>query len=190
MNQRVSFTKMSDGTADDFRIIAENDRKTDQALPDRIVQHLKMQADDDGAYLVDRLEHVLQTATRAHRDGADDDWIVGCLLHDIGDVLAPHTHGQVAYEILRPFVRDEVAWVVKHHGVFQCFYNASLSQTQRNAREAFAEHEYYRAAVNFCENWDQCSFDPAYDSLPLESFLPVLQRVFSRNPFEISGNGG
>lgn len=145
--------------------------------------HLRMQQDDDGAYLVDRLEHVLQTATRAERDGADDDWIVGCLLHDIGDVLAPHTHGEVAYEIIRPFVREEVAWVVRHHGVFQRFYNASLTQEERDSREKFQTHDYYESAVNFCEKWDQVSFDPDYPSESLEHFETVLRRVFIRTPF-------
>lgn len=181
--RRVAFTRMSDGTSEDFEIIAENDRRTDENLPDRILEHLRMQQLDDGAYHVDRLEHVLQTATRAERDGADDDWIVGSLLHDIGDVLAPHTHGEVAYEILRPFVREEVAWVVRHHGLFQRYYNASLTPEQRNAREKLSEHKYYQAAVDFCEKWDQVSFDPSYPSEKLEHFEPVLRRVFCRSPF-------
>ena len=183
MQQRVSFTRMSDGTAADFEIIAANDRLTDAALADRILDHLRMQASDSGAYQVDRLEHVLQTATRAERDGADVDWIVGSLLHDIGDVLAPHTHGQVAFEILRPFVREEVAWVVRHHGVFQRFYNAALPAGERASRDQFREHRFYQAAVDFCELWDQVSFDPNYPSLPLEHFVPLVQEVFSRAPF-------
>lgn len=180
---RVSFRQMRDGTAADFRLVAENDAATARELPDRILEHLRLLAEDDGAYQISRLDHVLQTASRAERDGADDDWIVGALLHDLGDVLAPFTHAEVAAEILRPFVRDEVSWVVRHHGIFQRFYNKSLDEAARHSREAFADHPHYRAAVDFCERWDQCSFDPAYDTPPLDHFEPVLRRVLTRQPF-------
>lgn len=179
----VSFRQMSDATPADFDIIAANDRLTDEELPDRILAHLRMQASDNGAYRIDRLAHVLQTATRAEADGADDDWIVACLLHDIGDVLAPHTHAEVAAEILRPFVRSEVTWVVRHHGVFQKIYYANLPDEVRRARDRYREHPNYDLAVKFCEKWDQCSFDPDYPTRPLEHFEPMLRRVFSRQPF-------
>lgn len=185
-NPRVSFTKMSEGTAEDFRIVAANDRLTDATLYQRILKHLEMQAEDDGAYLVNRLEHVLQTASRAERDGASDDWVVGCLLHDVGDVLAPHTHGEVAAEIVRPFVEPEVTWVIRHHGLFQRFYNASLSDSERKTREDYREHPHFQAAVDFCERWDQVSFDPDYQSFGLDHFSPTLQRVFARQPFWFS----
>lgn len=185
---RVSFRKMSDGTADDFRIVAANDRSTDATLYLRILTHLEMQAEDDGAYLVSRLEHVLQTATRAERDGASEDWIVGCLLHDVGDVLAPHTHGEVAAEIIRPFVDPEVTWVVRHHGLFQRFYNASLSNEARQCRDKFRDQPHFQAAVDFCERWDQVSFDPDYESYDLQHFSPALQRVFAREPFWFQRN--
>ena len=184
----VTFSRMSDATPDDFDIIQANDRLTDRELPDRILAHLCLPAADCGAYKVDRLTHVLQTATRAEADGADDDWIVGCLMHDIGDVLAPHTHAEVASEIIRPFVRDEVTWVVRHHGFFQKIYYANLTDEQRNVRDQFKEHKYYRAAVRFCEEWDQLSFDPNYATKPLAHFEPVLRRIFSRPPFEAANS--
>lgn len=179
----VGFTAMRDGSVKDYIIIRENDEVTASELPDRLIEHLKEMAKDDGAYKISRLEHVLQCATRAVRDNADDDWVIAALLHDIGDVLAPFTHGQVAAEILRPFLREEVIWVVRHHGIFQMFYNKSLSSEERGSREQFKEHQYYQSAVDFCENWDQCSFDPKYDSQKLEFFIPILERVFSREPF-------
>jgi predicted HD phosphohydrolase len=183
-NSSVSFTAMKHGTATDFGIIAANDEATARQLPDRLVAHLREMDKDDGAYQISRLEHVLQCATRAHRDGADDDWVVAALLHDIGDVLAPFTHGQVAGEILRPFVREEVAWVVANHGTFQMYYNVSLTEALRNSRDKFKDHPWYQQAADFCENWDQCSFDPEYDTMSLEFFVPVLQRVFGRVPFD------
>lgn len=182
-NKTVSFTSMKAGTVEDFEIIAANDEQTAKELPDRLIAHLQEMAKDDGAYRISRLEHVLQCATRAHRDNADDDWVIAALLHDLGDVLAPFTHGQVAGEILRPFVREEVAWVVSHHGTFQMFYNKSLAEDLRGSREKFKDHPYYQSAINFCEIWDQCSFDPTYDSEELNSFVPLIKRVFARKPF-------
>jgi predicted HD phosphohydrolase len=179
----VSFSSMNAGTAEDFEIIAANDEHTASELPDRIISHLKEMAKDDGAYKISRLAHVLQGATRAYRDDADDDWIIAALLHDFGDTLAPFTHGQVAAEIIRPFVNDEVAWVVRNHGAFQMHYNKSLSSAKRKSRERYSDHPYYQSAIDFCENWDQCSFDPEYDTDKLEFFVPVIRRVFARIPF-------
>jgi predicted HD phosphohydrolase len=183
-NKTVGFSAMKDGTAEDFNIINRNDELTAAELPDRIITHLKEMAKDDGAYQISRLDHILQCATRASRDGAEDDWVVAALLHDIGDVLAPYTHGQVAAEILRPFVKEEVSWVVRNHGVFQMFYNKSLDEKARNSRDKFRDHPYYQLAVDFCENWDQCSFDPEYKHENLEFFIPLINRILTRAPFQ------
>jgi predicted HD phosphohydrolase len=179
----VSFTAMKAGTVEDFEIIAANDEQTAKELPDRLIAHLQEMAKDDGAYKISRLDHILQCATRAYRDNAEDDWVIAALLHDIGDVLAPFTHGQVAGEILRPFVTEEVAWVVSKHGLFQMYYNVSLPEDQRNSREKFIDHPYYQSAIDFCENWDQGSFDPDYDTESLDFFKPLIKRVFTRIPF-------
>ena len=179
----VGFTAMKDGSVEDYVIIRENDEVTASELVDRVIDHLKEMAKDDGAYKISRLDHVLQCATRAVRDNAGDDWIIAALLHDIGDVLAPFTHGQVAAEILRPFLKEDAIWVVRHHGIFQMFYNKSLSAEERGSREKFKEHPYYQLAVDFCEEWDQCSFDPDYPTEELDFFVPILKRVFSREPF-------
>jgi len=179
----VSFTEMKNGTQEDYHIIEANDLMTAQELPNRLIEHLKEMAADNGAYKISRLDHVLQCATRAYRDGADDDWIIAALLHDIGDILAPFTHGQVASEIMRPFVRPEITWVVRYHGAFQMFYNTSLTEDERNSRDQYKTHPYYQFAVDFCEKWDQCSFDPEYEWEILEFFVPIVNKVFSRKPF-------
>ncbi len=130
-------------------------------------------------YQVDRHEHSLQSATRAYRDGADEETIVAALLHDLGDELSPYNHSEFAASILRPYVSDKLYWIVKHHGVFQMYYYAHLTGGDRNARDRFRDHPYYQDAVDFCEKWDQRSFDPAYESLPLEFFEPMVRRVFA-----------
>ncbi|AXT20084.1 HD domain-containing protein [Flavobacteriaceae bacterium AU392] len=183
-NETVSFTAMKDGSIRDYQIIAANDEITVRELPDRLIEHLKEMAKDDGAYKISRLDHVLQCATRIYNDNAGDDWVIAGLFHDIGDVLAPYTHGQVASEIIRPFVKDEVSWVVRNHGSFQMYYNVSLAEELRNTREQFKDHPYYKSAVDFCENWDQNSFDPDYETKSLEFFIPIIKEVFSREPFK------
>jgi len=179
----VGFTAMKQGSVADYQIIAANDAVTAKELPNRLIEHLKEMAEDDGAYQISRLDHVLQCATRIYEDGEDEDWIMAGLFHDIGDVLAPFTHGQVAAEVLRPFVREEVSWVVRHHGTFQMYYNVSLSAEERNSREVHKLHPYYDYAVNFCEKWDQNSFDPKYTAKPLSFFIPMIEHVFTRPPF-------
>ena len=183
MNRYVSFTSMKEGTREDYEIIAENDRITASELPGRIMNHLEEMAEDDGAYQIDRLQHVLQCATRAYRDEANSEWIVACLVHDLGDLLAPYTHGQMAAEIIRPFVSEEVTWVVQHHPVFQKFYNKSLPETERMARDKYKDHPFYESTLRFCEEWDQCSFDPEYDTLQLEFFRKYVEEIFLREPF-------
>lgn len=176
----VSFTEMKQGTREDFELIKANDRETARSLPDKIINHLQLLDEDDGAYQISRLKHCLQTATRAERDGADEDWVVAALLHDIGDVLAPFSHAEVSYEILKPFVREEVAWTVRHHGIFQMKYNKSLDRSLRDKRDQFKEHPFYESALKFVEQWDQMSFDPEYDTLPLSHFESYVRDVFSR----------
>ena len=173
---------MKAGTAEEFQMLAARDEAYSHALPDRILEILSTQASDDGGYQVNRLEHVLQTATRACRDGASEAWIVAALLHDVGDVLAPDNHSAVAAEILRPFVSDEIYWVIRHHGVFQGVYYWHHIGRDRHAREAFRGHPYFASAERFCEQWDQNSFDPHYDTLPLEVFAPMVRRVFTSQP--------
>ncbi|MEM7311484.1 MAG: HD domain-containing protein [Planctomycetota bacterium] len=181
----VSFRRMRDATVADFELIERNDEATARLLPERVLALVRMLAEDDGAYRISRLRHCLQAATRAERDGADDDWIVACLLHDAGDVVAPFTHGQVAAEILRPFVREEVVWTVRQHGLFQLYYNPTLPPERRRARERFADHPHYAATVDFCERWDQCSFDPDYRDEPIEHFEPLVRACLTRTPRDL-----
>ena len=136
-------------------------------------------------YKISRLDHALQCATRAVRDDADADWVVAALLHDIGDGLAPRNHDEFAAAILRPFVREEVTWTVQHHGLFQVYYYGHFHGWDRNEREKFKDNAYYQSCVDFCERWDQSSFDPLYEAMPLEAFRGAVCEVFSRPPYDM-----
>jgi predicted HD phosphohydrolase len=181
----VSFTQMKDGTREDYELLAEAERPYHALTPERIMAELKRQDEDTlSGYKITRMQHGLQAATRARRDGADIDWVVGALLHDIGDGLAPQNHDRFSAEVIRPFVRDEVAWVVEHHGIFQMLYYGRHYGWDENARDVFKDHIHFRACADFCERWDQSSFDPDYEMDPLESFEPLVRQVFSRKAYD------
>ena len=177
--KQAHFTAMTEGTADDWQIIAEHMRPFMGALPARLLTHLKLLDGDYGGYPVDRLEHCLQTATRAHRDGRDEEYVVGALLHDIGDTLGPSNHADVAATLLQPYVSEENHWIVKHHGIFQGYYFFHYLGMDRNARDKYEDHPHFQACVDFCHLYDQNSFDVGYASEPLEFFVPMVERVFA-----------
>jgi predicted HD phosphohydrolase len=165
----VSFTRMEDGTREDYELLERSEREYVRALPDRVLSALRKLDDSLPGYRVSRLGHSLQAATRALADGADDELIVAALIHDIGDDLAPYNHSEVAAGIIRPYVRPEVTWIVEQHGLFQTYYYAHHSGRDRNGRERFRDHPWYQACKDFCAQWDQCSFDPDYPSEPLST---------------------
>jgi predicted HD phosphohydrolase len=180
----VAFRAMKDGTPGDYALLHDHENAFRDALPDRLLAALRRMDDGLGGYQVSRFTHSLQTATRAEVDGADVEWVVAALLHDLGDELAPDNHGQLAAAILRPYVRAEVTWVVRMHGAFQMVYYGHHVGLDPNARDAYAGHDWYQSCVEFCERWDQASFDPDFPTLPLEHFEPALRAVFSRAPFD------
>lgn len=185
--EKVSFTRMKDGTREEYAMLKRLERPFLEKVSDRLLHELQKQEHDTlEGYRITRLAHALQCATRALRDGADDDWIVGALLHDIADGLAPQNHDRAAAEILRPFVRDEVTWVVEKHGIFQMYYYGHHYGLSRDGRDAFKNHPYYASCVDFCERWDQSSFDDQYPSEPLSTFAPILRRVVSRTAYDRS----
>ena len=178
-SNQAQFKAMTEADANDWGIIADHMKGFMAELPHRILTHLELLRGDYGGYPVDRLEHCLQTATRALRDGRDEEYVVCALLHDIGDTLGPSNHADVAAVILEPYVSEENHWIIKHHGIFQGYYFFHHVGLDRNGRDAFREHPYYQACADFCELYDQNSFDKDYDSEPLSTFVPMIERVLS-----------
>jgi len=179
---KVQFTEMKHGSKEDYELLSKFEKEFAEKLPDRILEALRNLGDSMDGYQVSRLEHSLQSATRAERDGADEEMIVATLLHDIGDSLAPFNHSQLVASVLRPYVSEKVYWIMLHHGLFQEYYYAHHFDRDRNARDQFKDHQYYQDAVDFCEKWDQKSFDPEYDSFSLDHFEPMVRNIFSREP--------
>ncbi|MEM8794779.1 MAG: peptidase [Pseudomonadota bacterium] len=182
---KVSFTQMKDGTQEDYEFLTAHEIEYAGHTADRLLKALKELDEGLSGYQVTRLGHSVQSATRAWRDGADIDWVVASLLHDIGDIFAPYNHDEYAATILRPFLREQCAWCVQTHGAFQMiYYGHHLEGYDQNKRERHRGSPYFDDCAAFCERWDQASFDPEYDDLPLDFFAPMVREVFARKPFD------
>ena len=179
-HERAKFSAMTEGTQEDWALISTHFRDFAKTLPSRVITHLKLLDGDYGGFPVDRLEHSLQTATRAHRDGRDEDYVVTALLHDIGDTLGTYNHPEIAATMLRPFVSERLHWIANNHGVFQGYYYFHYLGMDRDLRENFRGHPHFEACAEFCEKYDQAAFDPNYESAPLEFFVPMVERVMAR----------
>ena len=184
MNRLVSFTQMKAGTREDYLLLDRSERECALQLPERVLAALRDLDHSVEGYPVSRLEHSLQTATRARRDGADDELVLAGLIHDMGDLLAPYNHAELAAAVIRPYVREQVSWIVEQHGLFQTYYYVHHLGGDRNMRERLRGHRWYDACASFCEQYDQSSFDPKYPSLPLAEFEPLVRDIFTRKPHD------
>ena len=178
--EQVRFTQMKDGDREDYAFLTQHESEFAAGTADRLLEAMVMLDKSLSGYQVTRLGHSLQAATRAWRAGADIDWVVAALLHDIGDIYAPYNHDEYAASIIRPFVREQCAWVVEKHGDFQLLYYGSHVGVDPNKRDAYRDNVYFEDCAEFCQEWDQSSFDPSYSSERLIFFAPMVREVFSR----------
>jgi predicted HD phosphohydrolase len=179
LQPRAAFRSMDEGTQQDWMVIGGQFMTYAAGLADRVLAHLRLLDGDYGGFPVDRLQHSLQTATRAHRAGEAEDYVVMALLHDIGDTLGAYNHPDIAAAILKPFVDERLHWITEKHGIFQGYYFFHYIGLDRDMREAFRGHPHFAEAARFCQLYDQAAFDPDYDSAPLEFFEPMVRRLFA-----------
>jgi len=177
-HNRANFRAITESTQEDWQLIGRELQSFAGKLPDRLIAHLKLLQGDHGGFPVDRLEHCLQTATRAFQAGRDEEYVVCALLHDIGDTLGPHNHADIAAAIVQPFVSEENHWIIQHHAIFQGYYFFHYLGLDRDLREKFRGHPYFEKTEEFCRLFDEVAFDRNFKSMPLEAFEPMLQRVF------------
>ena len=186
--KKVSFTEMKKGTKEDYLFLDKHEKNFASKTSERILNFMSGLTETLEGYQVSRLEHSLQSATRAYKNGESEEMIVAALLHDIGDELAPMNHSEYAAAILKPYVSEKTHWIVEKHGEFQMFYYAHHLGGDKNKRDKYKDHKYFQDTINFCENYDRNSFDPNYKSLPLEFFKPMVKRIFSRKPYSLNKN--
>ena len=178
--EKIKCTHLKDLQKSDIDIITRNLKPYVDTLADRVLAHLKSLEEDEGGFPVNRLEHNVQCASRALRDGKDEEYVVAALVHDIGDRLCTYNHPEMAAAILQPFVRPELHWMVLNHEVFQGFYFFHLFGKDKDMRKKFKDHPCYDMTVEFCAKYDAPAFDPDYKSIPLEELEPMLRRVFAK----------
>ena len=183
--KKVSFIEMKKGTKEDYLFLDKHEKNFASKTADRIIKFMTTLTETLEGYQVTRLEHSLQSATRAYKNGESEEMVVATLLHDIGDELAPMNHSEYAASILKPYVTKKTHWIIEKHGEFQMYYYAHHLGGNKNKREEYKEHEYYQDTIDFCEKYDQNSFDPNYKSLPLDFFKPMVKRIFSRKPYSL-----
>ena len=181
--KKVNFTEMRNGSREDYELLEKYEKNFERKTADRLLKYLASQTTTLEGYQITSLEHSLQAATRAYKNGESEEMVVATLLHDIGDDLAPMNHSQYAASIIRPYVSEKTYWIILHHGLFQTYYSAHHLGGDRNARDKFKDHKYYQDTVDFCEKYDQSSFDPNYKSMSLEEFEPMVKKIFDRKPF-------
>ena len=181
---QVKFTQMKDGDREDYDFLTKHEIDHTKGTADRLIKALVELDEGLSGYQITRLGHSLQSATRAWRDGADIDWVVSALLHDIGDIFAPYNHDEYAATILKPFVREQCRWVVEKHGDFQLVHYGEHVDADPEKRKAYAGHEFFDDCAVFCERWDQSSFDPKYDTLDISFFTNMVREVFDREPYD------
>ena len=174
---------MKDGNKEDYQLLEKYEKKFERDTAKRILKYLSEQTTTLEGYKITRLEHSLQSATRAFRNNESEEMVVACLLHDIGDELAPLNHSEYAASVLKPYVSEKTHWIIEKHGEFQMYYYAHHLGADRFKREKYKDHKYYQDTINFCEKYDQCSFDPNYKSMSLKDFEPLVRKIFSRKPY-------
>ena len=174
---------MKNGSKEDYLLLDKHEKKYIEGTADRLIKFMSGLSNTLEGYQITRLEHSLQTATRALNDKADEEMIVAALFHDIGDELAPLNHSEYAGTVLRPYVSEKTHWIIEKHGEFQMYYYAHHLGDNRNQRDKYKGHKYYKDTIDFCENWDQKSFDSNFKSMSLKEFEPFVKKIFSRKPY-------
>ena len=176
----MTFTRMDQGAVEDWKVIGQAVSERQARMP-QIIKAMLLQLEEqvDG-FAVDQLQHGLQTATRALRDGASEELIIAALCHDIGKVISVENHPAIGAEILKPYVSRETYEIIRTHQDFQGRHYYALMGKDPEARNQYENEPWYELACRFTDGWDQTAFDPEYETLPLSYFEPMIERVFAR----------
>ncbi len=177
--ERATFKTFEESTPEQWAKIMPQLATTQSKVADRVISLLRELEHDHGGFPVNRLEHSLQTATRAERDGHDNEYVLCALVHDIGDTLSPYNHPAIAAAIMKPFVSEANQFLLEQHGVFQGYYFWDYIGMDSQAREKYRDSPYFDYTKEFCAKYDQTAFDDEYDSNPLEHYIPLIHEFLT-----------
>ena len=188
MGERATYKTMESSVPQDWATVGTYTAENRKKLPDELFGLLeKLRVKEDGSP-VSGYEHSLQSATLAYNDGAEDETVFIALMHDIGQIHSMDSHSEVAAAMLRPYISEKNHWIVRHHGEFQGYYFWHHVGKDQFAREKYKDSEYYQDCIDWCHKYDQCAFDPDYDTKPLSFFEPMARRIMAREPWSALEN--
>jgi predicted HD phosphohydrolase len=176
----TTFTRMDESTAEQWAVIGQETMAHQDRVADRALEMLRSLEEITDGFAVNQLVHSLQTATRAERDGADEEVVFASLLHDIGKAVSVPNHPEIAAAILKPYVRADVHRMILAHQDFQGRHYYHHFGGNPDAREQYRGEAWFDLAARFADDYDQTAFDPDYDTLPLEHFEPLVRELFGR----------
>jgi len=170
-----TFTRMDESTAEQWAVIGKETFEHQGRVAERTLEMLRSLDEITDGFAVDQLTHSLQTATRAERAGADPEMVFASLLHDVGKAVSVPNHPEIAGAIIKAYVRDDVHQVIRVHQDFQGRHYYHHFGGDPNARDKYLGAPWFELAAQFADEWDQVAFDPGYDTLALDHFVPLVR---------------
>lgn len=179
--RRIDKRSLEDCRADEWHILSTQKRDyLNERCADEVLRMLRIQADDPSfGYSVNMYQHCLQTATMMYRDNLPEEDIVVGLLHDIGYMVCPEAHGSFAALLLRPYISDRNHWMLEHHEVFQQVHFHEMDGIDPNERDKWRDHPHFDWTAEFIGKYDQLAINIDAEILPIETFEPMVRRVFA-----------
>jgi len=169
---------MQDGTAEEWAVIGKEHQQYFTKTPAHLMDMLRSLESVTLGFACNQLQHSLMTATLARRDGGSDEEVAIALLHDIGKAVNIPNHGAIAAEIMRPYISEDAYHAIYNHQHFQGKYYYEFAGGNPHLRDDFTEESWYDLAVKLVDRWDAPAFDPDFEVDSLESFEPLLEKIF------------
>ncbi len=180
----VEKISLEDFTAADWAVMNRQRAVYQAEQQARQVLRMLVESRDDPTfgYMVNNYRHCLQSATMAMRDRHDEDTVVVALLHDIGFIACPKSHGEFAAALMGAYVEDRHYWMLQRHAIFQDLHAPTFPGVDPHARDRWRGHPHFEWAATFVAKYDQDATDPNYDCAPIEVFEPMVRRFFAKTP--------
>lgn len=179
------FTAMQDGTKEEWMVIAAAHKEQFKKTADTFIDMLKSLEQHTLGFGCDQLQHALMCATLARRAGASDEHIVIALCHDMAKVINVPNHGAIAAEMMRPYISEDSYHVIYNHQAFQGEHYYAYLGAPTDLRKQWVDEPWYDLAVKLVDEWDAPAFDPDFEVDSLESFEPLMRKVFHDNPMPL-----